>query len=155
LASSAGLTFLPKCVMLGEKNGVAPVQLEGFTAVSEILRSGVYALAYKGEVVYVGKSKAMLARVYTHRQVWAQKRKGNTPAWLNVKGILFDSIFVRPCHPDQIDALEREMINTYKPKHNELLKAPGPVTGSITLTINGRTISTSATKAVVGVERRV
>ncbi len=100
------------------------MQLEGFTEVSEILRCGVYVLVLKGRVVYVGKSKSMLVRVYTHRQVWSAKRRGKVPDWLNVKGILFDAIYVQPCAEDRVDALERQMIDRFRPEHNILVSMP-------------------------------
>lgn len=99
------------------------MQLSGFQEVSEVLASGVYALVSKGEVVYVGKSKCMLTRVYSHRSL----RSRRAPSWMPIKGIQFDQVFVLPVHVDRLDAVEREMINRYKPRHNNLLKNGLPV----------------------------
>ena len=90
------------------------MQLEGFTNISEALRSGVYALCAKDRVIYIGKSKCMLVRIYSHRN--AKSKKGALPSWFPIKGITFDEVHVRLCHPDQIDQLEFDMINLYKPK---------------------------------------
>lgn len=128
------------------------MELSGFLAISPVLRAGVYALAYRGEVVYVGRSKAMLARVYTHRSVWQAKRRGKVPSWLPVKGILFDEVFIRPCRVDQLDALEREMINLYKPRYNELLKSSEPV-GLTGLRIRG--VELQLNRPAEPVQRRV
>lgn len=111
----------------------------GFHNVSDMLKSGIYALVHKGKVVYVGKSKYMLTRVYQHRCNWGRSLKGNLPSWAPVKGMLFDGIFVRPCSLDIIDELEYEMINLYKPKYNVQLKEPTKVTevriGNVVLTL--------------------
>lgn len=114
--------------------------LEGFADVSETLRCGVYALVYQGVVVYVGQSKCMLTRIYSHRNA---RRSKDLPKWFPIKGIQFDEIHVRPCHPDRIDALERELINLYKPRHNTQLKTTLPigkpfniVVGEITIPVN-------------------
>jgi excinuclease UvrABC nuclease subunit len=96
------------------------MELEGFSNISEALKCGVYALVQSGIVVYVGKSKCMLVRIYSHRN--AKSKKGSLPSWFPVKGIAFDEVHVAPCHPDRLDQLEYEMINRYKPKFNTLLK---------------------------------
>ena len=94
--------------------------LEGFTNISESLRCGIYALAMKGKVIYIGKSKCMLVRIYSHRN--AKSKKGSLPSWFPVKGIAFDEVHVQPCHPDRLDKLEFDMINLYKPRLNINLK---------------------------------
>lgn len=101
--------------------GNCAVQLEGFIDASAMLQGGVYALCHRGIVVYVGKSKVMLGRVYTHRVAYGQKSRkavGLKP----IKGILFDSVFIRPCPLAEIDELEYHMINLYKPRYNSLLR---------------------------------
>lgn len=101
------------------------MQLEGFIDASAMLQGGVYALVHRGVVVYVGKSKVMLGRVYSHRVAWGKKQSkvGLKPA----KGILFDAIWVRPCPLTDIDDLEYAMINLYKPRYNSLLRNALPV----------------------------
>lgn len=113
---------------------MARLALEGFEEVTPILRAGVYALAKDGVVVYVGKSKRMLARIEVHRSQWGRK---SAPAWMSgmARGILFDQIFVQPCHPDAIDALEAEMINRYKPRYNIRIKTPQPISTAFTIRV--------------------
>ena len=96
------------------------MQLEGFTNISESLRCGVYALVMKGKVIYVGKSKCMLVRIYSHRN--AKSKRGSLPSWFPIKGIAFDEVHVRVCHPVSLDKLEFDMINLYKPRLNTNLK---------------------------------
>lgn len=79
--------------------------------VTDILRQGVYLLYRDGMVVYVGQSKCMLVRIYTHRNL-ARKR---LPAWLPIRGVVFDRVEVIPCHPDRIDDLERGLIALHTP----------------------------------------
>lgn len=92
------------------------MELQGFSDVTAVLKQGIYALVAGGRVVYIGKAKAMLVRVYNHR---SNARK-HSPVWLSdlAKGIVFDEVHVRPCHPDEIDDLEHALINFYKPRYN-------------------------------------
>lgn len=101
------------------------MELEGFAKVSDIVRSGVYALVHQRKVVYVGKSKCMLGRIAAHRSVWSSQRRGNkVPSWLPMRGVLFDEVFIRPCRVDQMDDLEAEMIALHRPRYNTQLKPP-------------------------------
>lgn len=130
--------------------------MDGFIDASELLKGGVYLLLYKREVVYVGKAKRMLTRVYSHLHIWSSKRRGKTPSWLPIDGVYFDEVYIRPCHPDQIDALEREMISLYKPRLNTKLKTPGPTTIPFTLTVGSTTLAFNKPPvAVPHIERRV
>ena len=125
------------------------MRVEGFIEVSQILRSGVYALVHRGVVVYIGKSKGMLTRIYTHRSMWGKAK----PSWLSVRGILFDEVFVRPCTLDVIDELEREMIAIYRPKFNTKLKPPGATDRPLSLKV-GNVVLPLAPKPTV-IERRI
>lgn len=114
-----------------------PLALDQFHEVTPMLQSGVYALAKDGVVVYVGKAKTMLSRVAAHRSQWGKKSfRESLP-----RGILFDSIFIRPCHPDRLDALEAEMINLYKPRLNVKLKRPGLIPGQFNIHIGGQVVT--------------
>lgn len=116
--------------------------VEGFVDASVVLGAGVYALVRRGVVIYVGKSRSVYQRVYAHRTTARRAARGNPiPTWLPIKGFVFDEVWVRPCHVDGLDALEREMINLYKPRFNESLKAPGKVTGPIALRVRGTMIT--------------
>jgi excinuclease UvrABC nuclease subunit len=111
------------------------VEIEGFTSAGQILRSGVYILVHRGVIVYIGKSKSMLGRIYAHRSMWGTKAKRRVDYL--PKGILFDDVFIRPCPVDLLDELEFEMINIYKPRLNIKLKTPGASDRPFSLNVNG------------------
>lgn len=95
------------------------MKIEGFVNADEMLRAGVYALTWRGKVVYIGKSKCMLNRIYQHKTLWGRKSlKNKVPSWMPVAGVRFDGIWVRPCMLEQMDALEQELIKKYKPQYN-------------------------------------
>ena len=131
------------------------MQIEGFVDASLALKGGVYALVYRGEVVYIGKAKRMLTRVYSHLHIWASKRQGRVPSWLPIDGIYFDEVFLRPCHPDDIDRLEREMIELYKPRLNKRLKTPGPTTAPFSIEVNGTKLAFNTPPKLPLIERRI
>jgi len=132
-----------------------PMQLEGFQDVSILLRAGVYALCKRGIVIYVGKSKSLYARIYTHKHFANRGAKGKAvPSWLPVKGIQFDEVFIRHCTLEALDDLEREMINLYKPKYNESLKNGLKVRAPINLVIGGIVLQMNvAPRPQVGLRR--
>lgn len=122
------------------------MRLDGFTDITPILRAGVYALVYRSEVVYVGKSKSMYARIYAHRNLWNSRgSKTQRPAWLQAKGILFDEVHIRPCMLEQLDAIEAELIEAYRPRYNVALKPAGRPTTQATLRVGAVLISTIPT----------
>lgn len=127
------------------------VELKGFVEVSPVLKSGVYALCLRDEVVYVGKSKCMLTRIEAHRGLFRRK----APAWMPIKGVQFDKVFIRPCPLAMLDALEVEMINLYKPKLNERLKTNAKVRLEIEALVADIAPATLTTKAKVALERRL
>ena len=107
------------------KGGTVPLlRLEGFTDFSALLRSGIYALCKRGVVIYVGKSKSLYVRIYTHRNLSTRGKGKRAPAWLpaHMKGIAFDEVWVQPCRLEDLDRLEAEAINRYKPHYNTNLK---------------------------------
>lgn len=105
----------------------------GFIDVSQVLRGGVYILAHQGTIVYVGKAKVMLGRVYQHRVRWGTKSRKPVTGVIPPKGILFDQVFIRPCHGAEVDALEASLIAKYRPRYNTQLKTivPPELTGLI------------------------
>lgn len=127
--------------------------MDGFVDASAMMQGGVYLLYHRRELVYIGKAKSFLARIYTHRSVWSRTRKGDKIAkWLPVKGIMFDAIFLRPCRPEIADELERELIGLHNPKYNTALRtkdtSPLPP-----LVING--IHIGAMRPKIEFERRI
>lgn len=122
------------------------LELDGAVEVTVVLRPGVYALVKAGTVIYVGKSKSVYQRIYTHRSTASRAARGKPiPSWLPLKGFVFDQVFVWPCALEDLDALEAEKINLYQPKFNEsikdgLLRGKLPLTvrvGGVPLTLNG------------------
>jgi hypothetical protein len=113
--------------------------LEGFTDVSALLGSGVYILLYRGKVVYVGQSVKMISRIYAHRS--NKDRSSRQGAILpSLRGITFDKVFVMPCVREDLDAVERALIDAYKPRHNVHYKYPTPITAAIELSIGKHTV---------------
>lgn len=100
--------------------------LEGFIEVTPILKPSVYALLRDGVVVYIGQSKKPLARIEAHRSNWGRKA---TPSWMpaSLRGVLFDQVYVLPTRVEDLDRLEKAMIELYKPRYNIRLKSPTPV----------------------------
>lgn len=104
------------------------MKLDGFHDASDFLRAGVYALVKNGVVIYVGKSRKMISRINSHRSIWAARRKGQKiPDWLPIPGVLFDEVHIRTCRLEDLDSLERAMIDRYRPKFNTLLKPEGAI----------------------------
>lgn len=142
--------------------GNCVMELEGFFNTGAMLKSGVYALVYRGAVVYVGKSKMMLGRIYNHRILWGRSKRSHREGvpWLP-KGILFDDIWVRPCPLAELDVLEYQMINLYKPKNNTQLKNGLPVTlppdifNLVAGLMQGRVTTPQAAKQEGTIRRRV
>ncbi len=132
------------------------MEIPGFFGVSDVLRGGVYVLVWKGEVVYIGKSKCMVARIYAHRSLHRRHPGSDVPKWLKVKGIKFDEIHVKPCLLSDVDRVEQEMIRLYKPKFNTYHVGARP-TGPIPLKIGNIEIMLGGpvTPAKAQIERRI
>ena len=83
------------------------LRLDGGREVTDVLRSGVYALIYAEEVIYIGKAKDLNTRIYSHRNVWRRYKKGDKlPP--NVRPMLFSRVHVWTCQEYALDKLERE-----------------------------------------------
>lgn len=89
--------------------------------------SGVYALMQAGKVVYIGQSTNVLVRISTHRNRLRRWREGWVPK--RGEGIVFqfDHAFVQWTPIENLDALEYEMINKYRPKFNTALLEGNPM----------------------------
>jgi len=130
------------------------MELAGFRNVGEILRSGVYALVCAGKVVYIGKSKKMLARIYAHK---TQAGKGKS-IFTSARGIRFDEVFICPCPIEKLDALEADMIDLYKPKYNINHKTSDLITQEVVLVHQGVKVILNRPKPApdyVVIERRL
>ncbi len=129
------------------------MEVTGFINASEMLKSGVYMLVLRGEVVYIGQAKAMIVRVCTHR---SNARK-TLPSWMppSAKGIIFDEVLIRPCPVHLLDSLEYDLINLYKPRHNIALKHNGKAKGEVTITVRGVPVTLNRKPDIPLIERRI
>lgn len=101
------------------EGGVPSARLSGFSDLSLLLRSAVYALYYKGELVYIGQSKQLLIRLYQHKNNYSRTRRDKpVMAGSSAKAILFDEIKALPVERGMLDAVERELIDKFKPRYN-------------------------------------
>jgi excinuclease UvrABC nuclease subunit len=78
--------------------------LAGF-AEYEPTYSGVYALLYDQELVYIGKTSNVPIRVYEHRRL---------------NQIIFDEVMVKWCHVNYLDIYEEEAIAHFRPRYNSM-----------------------------------
>lgn len=130
--------------------------LEGFVNTTAMLRPGVYALVHAGVVVYVGQSVKPLSRVEAHRSLWGRAQRNKVPGWLPIKAILFDEVHVMPCRVEQLDEVERALIDLYKPKYNLKLKTPHPTSTPFNLTTaTGICVAINAQAKPSGFVRRI
>ena len=84
--------------------------IPGFTDATALLRAGVFALVWRGEVVFVGSARGpMLAKI-------AALREKSRPSWL--PRIRFDQVLIREVHPDQIEGVKFALIAEFSPKYN-------------------------------------
>ena len=92
--------------------------MNAFLSFKALLHCGVYALVRRGEVVYVGKSKKLWIRLYTHCN--GRGKMLPLPVGYNTqkRGINFDDIWVWPCMLGQLDTLEVHLIQKYVPRYN-------------------------------------
>ena len=88
----------------------------------------------------------MLGRVYAHRDLWGKKRKGQKlPEWLPIPGLIYDEVHVQPCLPADLDRIEAQMIDLYRPRYNAQLKRQGlPIRAPMTLQIGGAVVVLNA-----------
>ena len=87
---------------------------------SVLIRPAIYFLLHSGAVVYVGQSRMPIQRIYAHRSTWGKKkadewrRMGRAP----VKAVIFDEVFLLRTGLENLDEIERQMIQRYRPKYN-------------------------------------
>lgn len=109
------------------------VEIAGFTNISGILGPGIYALLWRGSVVYIGQSKKMLTRIYTHRANRGKDLSKYEGRWVHARGISFDDVWILPCKVEVLKSLEAELIELYKPRYNVMVKTPSMITREIVL----------------------
>jgi GIY-YIG catalytic domain len=92
---------------------------DGFISVEFMLHCGVYMLARRGVVVYVGQSKLLCRRVLEHwRKRGAKPAKRSYYGTSVYNGAVFDDVWIRPCMLGELDSIEAAMIKKYQPKYN-------------------------------------
>lgn len=94
---------------------------DGFLQIDALLRSGVYALTWRGEVMYIGQTLKLYRRLYAHCSGRDRDRRV-VLGTRTIKGVVFDGIWIRPCPADQLLELEAELINRYCPRYNDRKK---------------------------------
>lgn len=113
--------------------------MDEFIDVSAAIGSGVYTLLRRGRVVFVGKSKSMIMMIGAHRRL----ARRPVPVWVDIPGIVFDTVKVYPCGPDRATKLANELIAFYNPHYNT---KPAPQPSPIGDLIRSR-LCQSATRA--------
>ncbi len=132
------------------------MKIEGFLDVGALLQAGIYILTWREEVVYVGQSKSLYSRIYSHRYYWnkarGKPRRLSTVPWMvdEVKAMKFDSVHIKSCAIGDLDRVERELIQKYNPRYNSNHK---PKVESISVVVNGFRLRVKA--PVPKFERRV
>lgn len=104
--------------------------LEGFEPLSGAASpSGVYALLWKGEVVYVGQAKNVYQRITTHynRLIDNTYVAGFvTPGDIRGMTIRYDSAMVLWTAVEDLKDVEQELIWRLRPKYNRQVLGPIP-----------------------------
>lgn len=96
------------------------MRFPGFIDCDSLLRSGIYLLTLRGQVIYVGQTKCLLERLWRH---WHNRNKviRRQPGWSKVKGVPFDGLQIMPVPVENLDRMEREMIAKFRPRYNDRL----------------------------------
>mgnify|MGYP001607187402 CR=1 FL=1 len=89
---------------------------------------GVYALTVSGDIVYVGKARVLVQRLYAHWNSMCRLRSGKPAFNRGPKGFVFAGVKILPCPIIDLDRIERQMIARHKPKHNKKLVPEGKMT---------------------------
>lgn len=133
--------------------------IDAFENPSSMLASGIYLLLWRREVVYVGKSRQLYARMYSHKNLFEQYRRtgrirlgrDGTP----MKVIKFDSWRCLACHESDMDRLERQYIAEFRPKYNERLWPDRPQRTLTEAGFDWTKLTKGAPRARVECDRRV
>ena len=80
-----------------------------------LLRSGIYMLIRYDRVVFIGRSKCLLATIAAHRAACSGPR---LPEWFPIKRIQFDDFQYIPCAMDRANLLLPALIELHQPSHN-------------------------------------
>lgn len=119
------------CLGVYHRGMMEKSRLREFQDIDAILGCGVYALFFYRELVYVGKAKRLLHRVYAHRNMWERTRQRKklptSGPFSAIKPIRFNGVGVQLCKEVDLDRIEQAMITKYRPKYNTNLKPEGRI----------------------------
>lgn len=121
--------------------------LSGGLDLSAVLQSGVYILLHKGRIVYVGKSRMVLKRLYAHRNLWERKRRGlRRPGYTKINGVPFDKVMFHPCRYEELDALELKLIQEHRPQYNVRLQPRERIEAPLDVKVLGKVVTINKAK---------
>ena len=105
---------------------------DGFIDVSALLSPGVYALLQGDTIIYIGRAKILVNRIYTHFLLMRRKQAGK-PLPMNgpssrAHAYIFSGCKIWTCNESDLYRFEKEMIAKYRPKYNILDVPKGKVT---------------------------
>ena len=93
--------------------------MEELVRLREVLAPvGVYVLYWRGKAVFVGKSINLFGRLATHLQQLRRAREGKSIYSGKGPVIEFDDCAVQWCGVEDLNRIERELIQRLQPEHN-------------------------------------
>lgn len=102
------LAWIPR--RIAHMDGASPPQ-----GIGGILKPGVYLLSFREKIVFVGRSRCLLAAIAGHRSIAVGPRM---PEWFPIKGIHFDDVYIYPTSWNHTLDLMDSLIEFHKPPHN-------------------------------------
>lgn len=99
-----------------------------FEDVRGMFGPGVYALLRDGEVIYVGKAKVLVQRIYNHWNAMCRLRSGKESLTRGPQAFIFSGLKILSCPVYDLDRIEKQMISRFRPKHNTRLVPKGKMT---------------------------
>lgn len=99
-------------------------------SIGDVLKPGVYLLAFREKIVFVGRSRCLLDAITGHRSVAVGPRM---PEWFPIKGIHFDDVYIYPTSWDRTLSLMDALIEFHKPPHNVYSKPAAQFPSTSTL----------------------
>jgi GIY-YIG catalytic domain len=88
--------------------------------------NAIYCLVWKGEVVFVGRSKSVYWRFAHHRNDLVRKDGAKNSRFYFTAGsyrkeVPFDDIWILFCEPEDLVRLELKYIDLFRPRYNPVL----------------------------------
>ena len=105
--------------MIGDSDRL---KAEGFSTNIEVRSAGIYALLNRGELVYIKRSPNVWSALASHFRTRRRKRINGTTMlgyrWSDAKEFEFDELLIRYCYLDELEAIELDLIERYRPEFN-------------------------------------